>query len=200
MLSMVAGLVLWSGPLRADALDDCEQLKEPARAIRACSRLISVIPDTAALYTKRGIAYFDNGQIELAIADYTRAIALDPRFTEAHYHRGHAFLSKEAYARAIADFSQALSRNPKHALSRNGRAWAAFKLGGDLASALDDANQAIAADATFAAAYDTRGHIYEALGRHDEAVAAFRKALALEPQNPSAHLTRQGLLRLGVIP
>lgn len=197
---MVAALILWSGPLRADALDDCEQLKDPARAIRACSRLILAIPDAAALHTKRGIAYFGNGQIELAIADYTRAIALDPRFMEAYYNRGHALLSKEAYAEAIADFGQALSRNPKHALSRNGRAWAVFKLGGDLTAALDDVNQAIATDAAFAAAYDTRGHIYEALGRRNEAVADFRKALALEPQNPSAHLTRQGLLRLGVTP
>ncbi len=41
---------------------------------------------------------------------------------------------------------------------------------------------------------------YARLGRRDEAVADFRKALALEPQNPFAHLTRQGLLRLGQTP
>lgn len=164
------------------------------------SRLISAIPGTAALYNKRGIAYFNNGETGLAIADYTQAISLDRKSTEAYYNRGRAFLSKEAYAEAIPDFSQALSRNSRDALSRNGRAWAVFKQGGDMASALDDVNQAIAAHATCAAAYDTRGHIYEVLGRRDGAVADFRKALALDPQNPSAHLARQGLLRLGVIP
>jgi tetratricopeptide (TPR) repeat protein len=33
-------------------------------------------------------------------------------------------------------------------------------------------------------AYDTRAHIYEALGRKEEALADFRKALALNPDNP----------------
>lgn len=195
-----AALVLWSTPLRADALDDCELAKDPVRAVRACSRLIAAIPDTAALYNKRGVAYFANGQTELAIADYTQAIRLDRKSSEPYYNRGRAFLSKDAHAEAVADFSQAIARNPRDSFSRNGRAWALFKLGGDLAPALDDANRAIAANATYAAAYDTRGHIHEALGRLDEAVADFRKALALEPQNPSAHLTRQGLLRLGVAP
>lgn len=36
--------------------------------------------------------------------------------------------------------------------------------------------------------------------RRDEAVADFRKAFALDPQNPLVHITREGLSRLGATP
>ena len=45
-----------------------------------------------------------------------------------------------------------------------------------------------------AQALDTRGHIYEALGRREEAIADFRGALAIEPRLQGS---RDGLRRLG---
>jgi len=42
--------------------------------------------------------------------------------------------------------------------------------------------------------FDTRGHIYEALGRRDDAIADFRRALAIEPRMQGS---REGLQRLG---
>ncbi|MFM9848069.1 MAG: tetratricopeptide repeat protein [Hyphomicrobiaceae bacterium] len=133
-----------AGPLR-----DCEQLKDPPLAIRACSRLISNIPDSAVLHNRRGIAYLRNGEADNAIADYTEAIRLDPRATEAYYNRGRALLDKGAYTVAILDFGQAIAHNPNHPLALNARARAAFKLG-NLAAALEEADYAIAADARYA--------------------------------------------------
>ena len=49
-------------------------------------------------------------------------------------------------------------------------------------------------------ALDTRGHIFEALGRRDEAIADFRRVLALEPDNPNAQEARKALERLGASP
>ena len=69
-----------------------------------------------------------------------------------------------------------------------------------MAAALEDANQAVTADRTYAPAYDTRAHVYEALGHREKAVADFRKALMLDPHNPLAHMTREGLARLGAVP
>ena len=183
----------------ADVLRDCEQLENAPLAIRACSRLISDIPGSAALHKRRGFAYFRNGEIDRAIEDYSEALRLDPRATETYYSRGRALLDKNAYAHAIQDFSQAITRNPKHSLARNGRAWALFKLG-NLTAALEEADQAIAADSKYAPAYDTRAHIYEALGKREQAIADFRKALALDPHDPLVHITREGLRRLGAHP
>ena len=183
----------------ADVLRDCEQLENPPLAIRACSRLISDIPGSAALHKRRGFAYFRNGEIDRAIEDYSEALRLDPRATETYYSRGRALLDKNAYTEAILDFGQAIARNPKHPLARNGRAWALLKLG-NLAAALEDADQAIAADSKYAPAYDTRAHIYEALGKREQAIADFRQALVLDPHDPLVHITREGLRRLGAQP
>ena len=46
-------------------------------------------------------------------------------------------------------------------------------------------------------AFDTRGHLYEALGKTDAAIADLRHALKLDPANPLAHITREALQRLG---
>jgi tetratricopeptide (TPR) repeat protein len=183
----------------ADVLRDCEQLENAPLAIRACSRLISDIPGSAALHKTRGLAYFRNGETDRAIEDYSEALRLDPKATETYYSRGRALLDKNAYTQAIQDFNQALVRNSKHSLARNGRAWALFKLG-DLTAALEEADQTIAADSKYAPAYDTRAHIYEALGKREQAVADFRKALALDPHDPLVHITREGLRRLGAAP
>lgn len=44
-----------------------------------------------------------------------------------------------------------------------------------------------------------RGHIYEAVGRRDDAIADFRKAIELDP-GPASRSSREGLVRLGVAP
>jgi Tfp pilus assembly protein PilF len=48
-----------------------------------------------------------------------------------------------------------------------------------------------------AQAFDTRAHVYEALGKRDDAIADFRRALEIQPRLQGS---RAGLQRLGVIP
>jgi len=62
---------------------------------------------------------------------------------------------------------------------------------------MQDVNRALALDPAYAAAFDTRGHLYEALGKRAEAIADLRHALKLDPANPLAHITREALQRLG---
>jgi Tfp pilus assembly protein PilF len=69
--------------------------------------------------------------------------------------------------------------------------------GGKAAKGLPDVQRALEFDPEFAAAYDTRGHIYEALGRKEDAIADFRKALALDPEELGS---REGLKRLSAPP
>ncbi|MFN2182777.1 MAG: tetratricopeptide repeat protein, partial [Anaerolineae bacterium] len=46
-------------------------------------------------------------ELDLAIENYTKAIALDPQDAEAYSDRGLAYHDKGDYDRAIADFDQA---------------------------------------------------------------------------------------------
>ena len=57
----------------------------------------------------RGVNYQEQGQLDLAIEEYTQAIALDPQLAEAYYNRGIAYGNKGDLDRAIADYGQAIA-------------------------------------------------------------------------------------------
>ena len=107
---------------RANIINECLQLQQPAAAVHACSRLIEMSPDNAALYNRRGIAHMRNRQIEEAIADYSASIRIDPATVSAYYNRGRALLDRQAYTNALEDFTIAIGRQPDDALAYNGRA------------------------------------------------------------------------------
>ena len=48
------------------------------QTIRDLSEAIRLNPEDTAGYLSRGLAYFEKGKYDLAIADYTEAIRLDP--------------------------------------------------------------------------------------------------------------------------
>ncbi|MCU0400762.1 MAG: tetratricopeptide repeat protein, partial [Algoriphagus sp.] len=81
-------------------------------------------PHNPTAYYRRGIAYKNTGQPDLASADYDRAIAeadelirQNPNDAEAYQARGMAYQNhKKDYDRAIADLSEAIQLNPQHAI------------------------------------------------------------------------------------
>ena len=70
------------------------------------------------------------------------------------------------------------SRDPRDALA--GRAQANLKKG-LAAKALPDIEQALSLDPNDPFAHDTRAHTLAALGRRNEAIAEYKKALAIKP-------------------
>lgn len=61
----------------------------------------------AETYYNRGVAHSKKGELELAIADYTKAIALKPNYTDAYYNRGGAFLRLGNREKAKSDIETA---------------------------------------------------------------------------------------------
>ncbi len=83
---------------------------------------------------------------------------------------------------------------PAAAATRYYAAVSAF-LRGDAQAALDSAQQAIAADAEYAAAYDMAGAAHTRLGQADLAARAFQTSLRFDPHDSTAY-TNLGLLAL----
>jgi tetratricopeptide (TPR) repeat protein len=82
--------------------------------------------DSAVAYYNRGVAYFEKGDWDNAIAEFTEAIRLKPDFASAYYNlsaayynRGVVYAEKEDYARARADWEKVLEIDPNHAGARN---------------------------------------------------------------------------------
>jgi tetratricopeptide (TPR) repeat protein len=121
---------------------------------------------------------------------------------------------KMDYDRAIGDLSKAIEISPKRAVSYcqqggvpsvkgdpyNERAWAYFKAG-KAAQGLADVKKSLALRPNDARTLDTRGHIYEALGKREEAIADFRRVLSLAAYDQEVQASgKEALKRLGVEP
>ena len=78
----------------------------------------------------------------------------------------------------------------------NARAWAFFTVG-NAAKGLPDADEGLRLIPKNANSLDTRAHIYEALGRKDDAIVDYRNAIE---QDPDLAESKEGLKRLGVEP
>ncbi|WP_417380654.1 hypothetical protein [Gimesia sp.] len=66
----------------------------------------------ASIYVHRGLLRWNAEQIDLAIADYSRAIELDPEDWEAYFHRWQAYNHHEEAEKAEQDREQGMKLKP----------------------------------------------------------------------------------------
>jgi tetratricopeptide (TPR) repeat protein len=164
------------------------------RAMADYDEAVRLDPTFGHPYSNRGNIHLDAGRYERAIADYDQAIRHDPA-TAFIYHanRGKALSELRDYDGAVADYDRAILQQPRYAIAHNGRAWALFKAG-RFAEALESSEQALKLNPADAPSFDTRGHIREALGDLDGALADYRAALAINSRLIESH---EGMARIG---
>jgi tetratricopeptide (TPR) repeat protein len=142
------------------------------------------------------MAYADIKNWDLAIADLDEAIRLAPKNADYIFGRGFVNILKGDYDRAIADLTEAIRLDPTRADAWSMRAVAFSKAGderilpfkkkADYDLAIADDNEAIRLRPDKASYYIDRGNAYKTTGVFDKALADFRQALILEPQNEVA--------------
>ncbi len=97
--------------------------------------------DPIALIDGATVRHLD-GNHDLAIADFSRAIVLKPDATEAFYGRGLVHQHVSALDKAVADYGKAIELDPGHVDALFKRS-AAHRLLGDFAEAAADFDRAI---------------------------------------------------------
>ena len=97
---------------------DCNQDDDVDVRIRGCTQVIEQSQANIAIaYHNRGVAHWRNFDDELAIADYTEAIAIDPNYSEAYSSRGLVYGLSGDKEQAIADFLMVLEIDPLNTLA-----------------------------------------------------------------------------------
>lgn len=138
----------------------------------------ALLPSSDAIeHFDRGVENHQQGNYELAIEEYTEAIALDPELAEAYFNRGSAYSDIDEIDRAIADYGQVIVLLPQDAeayLNRGG----AYGVAGQLDRAISDLNRSIQIDDS-ADAYLLRGLFYSETGKPVEALSDIERALEL---------------------
>jgi tetratricopeptide (TPR) repeat protein len=168
---------------RAGELDPELMSKESGAASPGPSSPDSGLPNLkqAERYYDHGLKKQNEGDLDGAIADYSRAIQLNPNYAEAYNNRGHLKGAKGDHDGAIADFDRAIEVDPKHTISYNNRGVERLAKK-DFEGAIADFNHAIELDPKYAKAYYNRGNVKAAKGDQDGALADFDRAIELDPK------------------
>ena len=161
--------------------------------INGCSSVIQSGRETprnlAVAYYSRGLAYYDKGDDDRAIAEYNEAIRLDPQLAQAYSSRGLAYDHKGDLGRAEPDYNEAIRLDPKYAQAYFNRGNAYYQKGED-DRAITDYSEAIRLDPKYAYAYNNRGTAYDRRGDHDRAIADYSEAIRLAPIFAQAYSSR----------
>lgn len=150
---------------------------------------------TAWDHIRRGIRAKEEGKMEEAIQEYSKAINKDPRNAAAYNNRGIVYDDLEQYEKAIEDYNKAIELDSNDALAYNNRGVAYDNLG-QYEKAIEDYDKAIKLDPDYAAAYNNRGVIYNALGQYEKAIECYTQAIKLDPKYKTAYQNRAKAYRV----
>jgi tetratricopeptide (TPR) repeat protein len=191
----VGQLYYWDGKY-----DDALRAFDIALANLEQSRRVEGVPlpeGLSALYFYRGyIQDAVKGNVDQAIADYTRSIELNPQSAETYFNRGFVYHTKNNLDQAIADYTRAAELDPKYDLARFALAVGYANRGlsyaekDDLDRAIADCDKAIEIDPKVAVAYKVRAYAYKEKGDWDRAIADYTKAIELDPKDASNYYYR----------
>ena len=137
-------------------------------------------------YVNRGMARFDLGQRETALADFDQALALNERYPDAWLGRASVYLGTARPALALADVDRALALDNRYASAWDKRCAALLALE-RVPEARSDCEHALMLDPRNIDALVNTGAVYHRLGLVSAAQDSYRKALAMDPAHGTAN-------------
>ena len=146
--------------------------------------------DKAKVHYIRAYSLLQQGEVEDAIAGFTRALELNPDDEYALTFRGVAHHQQGARAAALADFNKALELKPDYADAYYHRA-ASHSDNGFYDNAVADLSKALELSPDNVMAYTLRGYALSMQGKHRIGLADLNQALRLDPDNTEAREMRR---------
>ena len=136
------------------------------------------------------------GNLNLAIQQFSQAIAVEPNSAEAYWWRGQCHVLTGEYTTAVDDCTKAVQLDPSSSDAFCWRGMAhlfQWKVGGqpgEIDVALADLNRAIELDPSNSEAVLIRGSCWTSRGELERALADFSRAIELEPNDSYGYTCR----------
>lgn len=151
-------------------------------------------PRQALGWTELGVALYERENLSQAEKNLRKALELDPASTRASYYLALVYLKEEKYDQAVEILSEIIRRDAGNPMAFMQLAHA-YVGKGEYQKALEMLDYLVQyVDPYFALAHYERGRVLELMGRRQEAVAAYRRVEAMDPEFIPA---REALRRLG---
>ncbi|XP_066151577.1 stress-induced-phosphoprotein 1 [Euwallacea fornicatus] len=124
-------------------------------------------------------------EVEKLIKEEEKNSYINPELAEQEKEKGNEYFKKGDYANAVKHYSEAIKRNPYDAKLYSNRAagytkLAAFNLG------LKDCEKCVELDPKFIKGWLRKGGVLQGMQQSSKAIAAYQKALELDPNNAEA--------------
>ena len=150
------------------------------------TNLIKKYDNIPVAYNNRGNWYRLNGELQLALKDYNKAIEIDPFFFRPFHNRGLLFYMLNRKDLALQNYNLAISYNPQSELTYFLRAKLLFDLR-QYKAALSDLNRVIALTQNFDKAFFLRGTILSLINQNENALKDFTQAIKCNPNYYEAY-------------
>jgi tetratricopeptide (TPR) repeat protein len=147
---------------------------------------------TAQDYVQSGMAHFQSGALDAALADANKALELNANYVDALYLRAAVRSKKGDTPGVLADYNKIIELAPSGAgvevvYANRGILRLQSK---DIGGALDDLNKAVTINPRVAEIYNGRAIARLQNGDLDGSLADYEKVIELKPSMPSAFLGR----------
>ena len=184
-------------------------IEDFTEAIQLKTEIIESVPENPArmrrlkgelarTYIYRGAArYWQKGDFDGAITDYTRAIELDPEYAEAYNYRGFAHLNNGDIDKAIADYTKAIDIDQELTEAYKDRA-TAYLANSDFDNAINDYTKAIQLDPDDTNIYNYRGLAHFRSSEVDKAIDDLSRAIQLKPEDSADAYYNRGVVQLSL--
>lgn len=164
---------------RADAYLKAGQ---PGKARESYDQAVLAMVDDPLVYNNRGTFQLQQGRVDAAIADFSKALELDPRFAMAALNRGFARSQQSDWFEAENDYLLALDADPEQTLAMRLLGMARMAQG-KLPTAIEAYTQALSVNPQDAELYAGRGFVRFFAKDYAGATTDFTKARQLNPND-----------------
>jgi tetratricopeptide (TPR) repeat protein len=150
---------------------------------------------TPAAYVSRGQQQFEDGDIDLALRDFNRALQLDPNFAPALHNRALVFAAAADSDAALADLARVLQLHPDYTPALISRSQLHLAIG-EPVLACEDLDAVLAIKPEHMMAFLLRSNARLQAGLRDEALSDINAAITLEPKTAMLYVQRATIRRM----
>ncbi|MFQ5454578.1 MAG: tetratricopeptide repeat protein [Nitrospirota bacterium] len=145
-------------------------------------------PDSSTVHSDLGLNYARNGNIDMAIEEYKKAIELLPKFYFAHYNLGMAYFNKGDIDSALNKYRDTLRVAPGF-YEAHYRIGLIYQRQGNMDKAIDEYKKALSINPYHFLSRDALTSIYLDQKKWDMAIDEYKRVIEIFPNAPLVYNT-----------